>query len=482
MKSLASGCAFALGAVLAAVGAQQACAQETGQAAALQSGEDPALPQPETKPLAIDFANDPVLTLGDAKADPETFRTIVVSALEQSPTDRESAALENAAEARVGEARAGYLPAIDVGYSAYTTLERNFSNDPFNLIERSRPQSRVDFTFSIAQPLIDFGRTQGRVRSAAARLEAAGFEREARAGNVAGDMVIAWTQVFGFQALERLLEGFVEAQDTLDAGIETRIERGVSAEGDRVRVASLRSQAEVELANVRRQLASAEARFEELSGFAPPDRLLRPPLLGDTRFSRDYAILAAQNAPQVKSAEAIAEARDGEVMAAEAEKLPQITGRIDHGRYGIYEDGRNDYDTRATLNFNWRILGGGVWSRSRAAWAEAEAADAVADRLREEARRDAAIAWSDVQAIEEQVRALEEAYKAARQSRDIVFARFGALRGSLFDVADAQNAYLRAASSYIRALTELDQARYVLLLRTGRLLDVLEIEEEEVPL
>lgn len=480
MKSLASVCACALTAVLTAVSAPVVRAQQT----TIQSGEDPVLPQPETKPLAIDFSNDPVLTLGDAKADTETFRSIVSSALQQSPTERESAALEDAAEARIGEARAGYLPTIDVGYSAYTTLERNFSNDPFNLIERSRPRSRVDFTFSIAQPLWDFGRTKGRIRSAAARLKAAGFEREARAGDVAGDMVIAWTQVFAFQALERLLQGFVEAQDTLDAGIETRIERGVSAEGDRVRIASLRAQAEVQLADIRRELASAEARFEELSGFAPPDRLLRPPLLGDTQFSKEYAILAAQNAPQVKSAEAIAEARDGEVMAAEAEKLPQITGRVDHGRYGIYEYGRNDYDTRATLNFNWRILGGGVWSRSRAAWAEAKAADAVADRIREEARRDAAIAWSDVQAIEEQVRALQDAYKAARQSRDIVFTRFGALRGSLFDVADAQNAYLSAASSYIRALTELDQARYVLLLRTGQLLEVLEIEEEEeeVPL
>ena len=181
-------------------------------------------------------------------------------------------------------------------------------------------------------------------------------------------------------------------------------------------------------------------------------------------------------------AEASAEAREQEARAAEADKFPDLTARVDNGRYGIFEDGRNDYDTRATVNLNWRILGGGVWSRARAADAEAVAADAVADRVREEARRDAAIAWSDVQAIEEQIRALESAYKAARQSRDIVVARFEALRGSVFDVADAQNAYLNAASAYIRALTELDQARYILLLRTGRLLEVLEIQEEEVPL
>lgn len=477
MRELAQACAVAF-VSLTAVGDAQLRAQDV----AIQAGRDPALPEPEFKPLAIDFANDPVLGLGDMTADPETFRTIVVASLEESPVDREARALEDAARARVGEARAGYLPAIDVGVSAFKTLERNFSDDPFNLIERSRPRERVDFTFSIAQPLIDFGRTKGRVRSAVARLRAAGFEREARTGEVAGDMVAAWTQVFGYQALVRLIEGFVAAQDGLGEAVETRIERGVSAEGDRARVDSLRSQGLVQLAQARRQLASAEARFEELSGFVPPDRLLRPPLLDDTRYTREYAIFIAETAPQVLGAEASAEAREQEARAAEAEKFPDLTARVDNGRYGIFEDGRNDYDTRATVNLNWRIVGGGVWSRARAADAEAVAADAVADRVREEARRDAAIAWSDVQAIEEQIRALGSAYKAARQSRDIVVARFEALRGSVFDVADAQNAYLNAASAYIRALTELDQARYILLLRTGRLLEALEIQEEEVPL
>ncbi|MBT8426531.1 MAG: TolC family protein, partial [Erythrobacter sp.] len=290
------------------------------------------------------------------------------------------------------------------------------------------------------------------------------------------------TQVFGYQALVRLTEGFVAAQDGLDQAVETRIERGVSAEGDRARVASLRAQGQVQLAQARRQLAGAEARFEQLSGFAAPDRLLRPPLLDPTRISRDYAVMAAENSAIVQSAEAIADARDEEASVADKQKLPNLTGRLDAGRYGILEDDRDDYDVRGTLNLNWRVFGGGVWARARAADAEAEAADAVADRIREEAIRDASVAWSDVRAIEEQVAALEEAYKAARQSRDIVVARFGALRGSLFDVADAQNVYLNAATAYIRALTELDQARYILLLRTGRLLDVLEIEEEEVPL
>ena len=104
------------------------------------------------------------------------------------------------------------------------------------------------------------------------------------------------------------------------------------------------------------------------------------------------------------------------------------------------------------------------------------AAEATADRIRQESERDAAIIWADVQALEQQLVALEAAYVSARQTRDVVFRRFAALRGTLFDVADAQSAYLSAAIAYIEGLTQLDASRYVLLARTGRLLEQFDME------
>ena len=447
----------------------------------LQAQATTDLPEPVTSPLDIDFAGDPVLGLANSAADPETFRAIVVAALEDSPRTREADAQTRAAEARVIEARSGLLPVIDANVASFHTLDRQFTNDPQNLIERSRPRDRTDFTLQLAQPIFNFGSALATTRAASARLRAAGFQREARAGEVAGEMVIAWTQVFGYQALERLYDGFLAAQDGLDEAIDRRIAQGVSAEGDRSRVASLRAQGAVQLAQARRQLASAEARFEQLSGFAAPQRLMRPPLLDPMEMSLDYAQLSAQDIPQVRSYESLAEARLQEAKAARARRLPNVTSRVDFGRYGFLQD-KIDYDLRGTINIGWRFFGGGVWARARAAGADADAAVALADSVREEAARDAAIAWSDVEALEAEVAALDDAYRAARQSRDIVVARFGALRGSLFDVADAQGVYLNAASSYIRSLAELDAARYILILRTGRMTELLDIEETEIPL
>ena len=107
-------------------------------------------------------------------------------------------------------------------------------------------------------------------------------------------------------------------------------------------------------------------------------------------------------------------------------------------------------------------------------------ADARASRIREEAERDAAIAWSDVRALEQQLEALEAAYIASRRSRDVIAERFRVARGTLFDVVAAEDAYFESATAYIQALTELDAARYVLLSRMGRLLDVLEIDADRL--
>jgi adhesin transport system outer membrane protein len=101
-------------------------------------------------------------------------------------------------------------------------------------------------------------------------------------------------------------------------------------------------------------------------------------------------------------------------------------------------------------------------------------------RITEEAERDAAIAWSDVRALEQQLRSLEEAYIASRRSRDVIAERFRTARGTLFDVVDAEDAYFESATSYIQALTELDAARYILLSRTGRLLEALRIDADRL--
>jgi outer membrane protein, adhesin transport system len=436
------------------------------------------LPLPSGRPMTIDFSADPILRLRREQAAFEPFRAAIAAAIERHPGTLEAAAGEDEARAGLEEARAGRLPTVDLSVTSYRVLSRDFSNDRFNIIESSRPKQRTDAILSVQQTLFDFGATTQRIFAAGARLRAAGAELEASADRIALGAVAAWYDLFAFRALVALTEAFVASQRDLRAAVEDRIREGVSAEGDLARVDSYIAQAETRLARFRRLLAGAEARYAELTGAPPPARLERSPSPIAGVSNRDEAALAAGEAAAVRSARALADAARRDAGAARADRMPQVAAGVDAGRYGVIENDR-DYDIRARVAVRYRLFGG-VDQRAEQAEARARGADARATRIGEEAERDAAIAWSDVRALEQQLEALETAYVASRRSRDVIVERFRQARGTLFDVVAAEDAYFESATAYIQALSELDAARYVLLSRMGRLLDLLRIDPDRL--
>jgi len=425
--------------------------------------------------MDIDLSRDPILALGREEGDFETFRQLIADAVARHPARSEALALEDEADALVDQAREARMPSLDATVTSYRVLSREFSNDPENIVERSRPEQRTDALVQLNQTIFDFGASASRVSAAGARLRAASADLEGTADRVALNAIAAWQDVFGYRALVLLTESFLASEMDLRASVEERIRQGVSAEGDLARADSYIAQTETRLARFRRLQANAEARFATLTGAPPPPGLSRAPAPGGALASEEGAIAASQTTPSVRSAEASAQAARQEASAARSDQLPQLSGGFDAGRYGVFENER-DYDIRGRLTLRMRLFGArDPWPTQYAA--RARAAGARADRVREEAARDAEIAWADVQALQQQLAALESAYAASRRSRDVILQRFQAARGTLFDVVQAEEAYFESATSYVEALIELDTARYVLLSRTGQLLDRLEIDD-----
>lgn len=431
------------------------------------------LPLPTQDPLAIDRADDPILALargGTAEAD---FLALVRQAVERNPRVDEAVASIAEAEAGEDEALAGYFPTADLTVQGTRSIARNFeSNDPEDIVERSRALGRSDALLTIEQMIFDFGATANRISAASARLRSASAQAESAADQVALRAIAAWYDVFAYRALVTLGGAFADNQDTLRTAVGTRISQGVSAPGDLPRVESYIASAQTDLARYRRQVANAEARFEEMFGVPAPADLGRAPVIGTPAMTKEMAQFLARSAPDVESAEALARAARRDARAQKASTLPTVSAGIDAGKYGLRD---NDYDVRGRLTLRHRIAGATV-ARVDQTEARADAADARASRVRNEAEREASIAWSDVKALEQQLAALESSYVASRQSRDVLAERFRVARGTLFDLLESESGYFGVAASYIRAIIELDAARYVLLSRTGQLLPTLNID------
>jgi len=438
----------------------------------------PALPSPSGDPLNIDIGADPILRLAREQASEEEFRSMVATAVQRHPGTLEYEAASAEARAVRAEAQERRLPSLDMNISSYRVIAREFSNDPQNIIERSRPDRRTDAQLSVQQTLFDFGAGGNRVAAAGARLRAAAAEAEAGADRIALGAVAAWYDVFAARALVAVTEGFVANQEELREAVAERIRQGASAPGDTARVESYLASAQTRLARFRRLLSTAEARFTELIGSPPQAELDRAPTAQLPGMTKDAAALAAMSSPAARASQAAADAARQEARATRADRFPQVGVGVDAGRYGVFEND-TDYDIRGRVTVRQRLFGG-TEARVQQAKARVQQADARATRIREESARDATIAWSDVRALEEQLRALEASYIASRRSRDVLLERFLNARGDLFDVVAAEDAYFETATAYIQALSELDAARYVLLSRTGQLLGALRIDPAAV--
>ncbi len=432
------------------------------------------LPVPGGDPLNIDPASDPVLRLARTETPMPQFAQAIAAAVTRNPALDEGIAQVDEAEAVRQEAKARVLPVADLSVSTFQVIDRAFSNDPNNVLERSRPRHRTDGLIRVQQPIVDFGAGLARIRAGQARLDAARSMVEDTGTRIALQAVAAWYNVYGYRVLTRLGEAFGSSQRDLRGDIEQRIRQGAAAPADIAQVDSYIASSSAQLADFRRQLAGAEAQYAAIVGRPPPADLARAPVPAMPGFARTTLADDTERLPVVRAARLGATAARQDARALKSDRLPQLSAGIDAGRYGIIENAR-DYDLRGSLTLSLR-LGGGAAQRVDQAEARAEGADARLRRTRIEAQRDAEIALADVAALKEAQAAIESNYVASRRSRDLLAERFRVSRGTLFDLLAANSNYFGVATRFVQTMIELDIARYSLLARTGRLLPVLDIK------
>jgi outer membrane protein, adhesin transport system len=433
------------------------------------------LPEPTATPLDQPAAPDPVLAIADALADEAAFHEVIAQAVKANPSLAEARADGAATLAIKRGAESQLFPRIDLAVSANKAIAREFSNDPDNVIERSRGSGRIDASASLEQILIDFGATGRRIDAAVERVTAAEAEYDRKSETVALRAIGAWYDLFAYGHLTELAQNFITDSEALRAAVDMRIANGVAAPVERARIDSAIASAKLRLAQYQREWNNAQARFAELFALEPPSRIARAPAPELERLSSDALTARAGGSAPVRVAEATARATRAEADAARADTLPNVVAGVDASRFGLFEPGRRDYDIRGRVTLRYRLFGPGD-ARADEARARADSADARALGVKLEAERQARIAWSDVGELDNTLIAYRDDYLASRITRDAVVERFRVARGTLFETLDSEDRLFMAAANYIRALSERDAATFVALARSGDLLRFLGID------
>lgn len=427
------------------------------------------LPPPAPVPLA-DGARDPLLDYADTTGADAAFAAALGTAVARAPEVREAVAVVAETVGVRQEVRAALRPRADVDLTAQRVISRDFSSDPDNILERSRPRERADAVLTAEQLIFDFGAARNRLRAQDARGAAARAQVELTAAETALELASQWYELWLAGSRADLADALVARHRAILADTRARAAGGTGTAGDVVRVEAYLAGADARAARAAGEVEAARLRYLEAFGVEASARPGRPVAPSVDAGGFTAVLAAARDGPAAAVVRGEVTAAERDLAAAQRERLPRLTAGLDAAKYSVF-DGEVDHDVRGRLTLRQRLYGGGAAS-GRVAQAAARLSQRtfVAERVLGEAARDAGVAFREVGARDRAAAALRAGYVASRRTRDVYVEQFRVARGSLLELLRAESELADAAGAYLAAVAEADLARYTLVARTGGIL------------
>ena len=407
-----------------------------------------------------------------------TLEDSVRATLETNPEIGVVQANREAIDQELRQARALYLPSIDLRGAAgpeYTdspTTRNQRGDDTETLL-------RLESQITLSQLLFDGFATQSEIARQISRIDSAAFRVQEAAEFVALDAIEAHLEILRNQDLVELArENLAEHQRIL--GLVRELEgQGASSIAD-VRQSEARiAAAETSLATAIGNLRDAEALYISVVGMQP--EVLEEPLVPVAAMpeSRETAAAkAAVNSPTVLIANADIDVAKAELRGSRAGYYPrfdlELGAAANRNVDGV--EGR-DVAAQALLVLRYNLFRGGAdIAREREAFARLSEARQALGQVQRDAEEEARIAYNALTTARARIESLRAAVEAQRATRDVYAQQFDLGQRSLLDLLDAENELFVARSNLTTAQYTEIFGVYRVLAVIGDLLMALDID------
>jgi outer membrane protein TolC len=400
-----------------------------------------------------------------------TLRKAVDLALRSNPLVAAADAGEKEAEARIREARSGYLPRVQFSeglqrgnnpvfvFSSLLT-QHQFSQGNFALGALNRPDALSNYQsrLTIDQVLFDSKQTSRGVRAARFTRQVAGQDTRRSRSDVILSVLRTY---FGAQLAKKNLEVSHQSRESVQADLDRaefiyRSGRSTQAEvlAVRVHLAAMREQ-EIRASN---DLAVARAALNDALGVSL-DRAfdLTTPLeysaAAPEATLEHYRLLAAEHRPEIRQAVLAESLARTETQIVASAYWPQVVfqGTLEADRQSFSSNGGANWFTAVTLR--WNLWTGG---KTRARVQQARFAESRVEALRK--RADSAIqlevrkAYLDVRAAAQRVEVASAAAAEAEEAHRIIQNRHQAGLTTVTELLRSETALAAARTSRLAAI------------------------------
>lgn len=446
----------------------------------------PAAPTPPPAPLEAsreDLAPPaeaaPVAPPAPAPGDVESLRDAIIASLKNNPDIQIALAQQDDAHAAIGEARAGYMPHLDVTVGYGPEIARP------NATTGTTRRNRVEGSVTLTQNIWDWGVTINDIRRARASYRAAQWATREQIEAISFDITSAYSAMLQQQHLIQLTEDEIEATKKILRMITVQKELGLTTQADVDRAKARAENLQSTLLDRRSALQQARDDYKRLTNHVPGLAVDLPSTPNALPATVEEAIdLIDDHSPRMAQAVEDRRSLDRQYASQTGTFLPRfgVMVQANHkynvlGATGLSEDGR----AMVTMSYSFLNGGADVALRNRIA-ARLRQADYELDRRRREVEQDIRADFQSLGAARQKIATINAEIESAQRVSDLYKQQFREGKRSVFDLLDSQQVLFNARANAVANEIAMHLAEYRVMQKLGGLFDFVSVGEPLPPL
>ena len=430
-----------------------------------------------------------LLAVNPAKAEVFSINDALRQAMQTNPGVGEASANRRATESELRQTQSTLLPQVrlEANYGP-EKFDQNYSGTPpivglTSGVTGAGPwRNGSQESLVVRQLLFDGFASIHDVWRQTARVNAAASRVKERTELIALDAAEAYVDVVRYMRLVGLAEQNVANHDKIFTNVNSRFSGGRAGEGDLEQSRERVENSKAALAEFRRSLDDARAKYRKVVGLEPINVRFPGPLRGMPGSRDESLAVALRFNSTIAAAQSDADAAKHAFRVTDGAFVPKfyLEGRATHydntfpyvAGTGLPSVTHEDYSGKVVMS--WDIFRGGqdVWNRSEKAERYTEATMRHA-RLQRDAYESIDKAWNGRTVTLTRVAALTRQLEADRKTIAAFQKEYELGQRSLIDLLNAQNQYFNAAVSLTSARSVVVFADYQLLAAMGTLMEYL---------
>ena len=398
----------------------------------------------------------------------ESLRDAIVASLKSNPEIQITLAQQDDARYAVAEARAAYLPHLDVtlGYG------REFAKAAH---QPGTTRNRLEATATLSQNLWDFGITINDIKRAKASYRSAQWATREKIEAISYDITNAYLGVLQQQKLVDLgLEEIETAKHILHL-VTVQKDLGLTTSADVSRAQSRVENVQSTLLDRKSALQQARNAYRRLTNHLPAKVLDLPASEAVLPAGADEAVdMIDTRSPRMAQAVEDRRSLDKQYDSQTGTFFPRI---------GLMVQGNHKYDVtgatglandgRAMVTVTYNLFNGGADRALRnRIGARIREADYELDRRRREVEQDIRSDFDGLKAARQKIATINAEIASAQKVVDLYREQFREGKRTVFDLLDSETQLYGARANFIANATAMHAAEYRVLQKLGGLFDL----------